>query len=98
MKEITLEDVKEYMIGHIIYLDKKPYNFVVVFFNMENKMLPTVRAVVKRSKTQVQVLHLSVKVTSVEPKTPISHQGEAEFKSRAMEIVSSLCCAPAQEE
>ena len=98
MKEIILEDAKKYMIGHIVYLDKKPYNFVVVFFNTENSMLPAVRTVVKRDKSCSPVLRLSAKTTSVEPKIPISSQGEAEFKGRAMKIVSSLCCVSAGEE
>lgn len=89
MKEITLEDAKKYMIGHIVYLDKKPRNFVVLFFNMGDKTLPAVKVVVKYDGA----ICSTAKVSSVgDLEVPISEAGTTKFKDKATKTVSLLCC------
>lgn len=86
-KKITLIDAKRYLVASVVYLDKRPSNFVVIFRDVKDKTFPPVRAVVK-CKEERPVVTVSSSKFEVE----ISNFALAEFKNMATETVSSLHC------
>lgn len=90
MKEITLEDVKKYIVEQIAFITKKPSNYVVTFRNVEDKTMPIVKSLVKCVDEEAQ--QFTARITSVEESPPISEEADVKFKSRAIKTISSLCC------
>lgn len=79
-------DAREYIIAYIAYPDRKPRSFIVVFCNIGNETLPTVRSIVKyRGKS------VTAKVTTTDMQAKITEYAKDEFEDRSVEAISLLC-------